>query len=273
MPLRSAGLATELMLARFDGEVVEREEHVVVRTPSNPRFWFGNFVLFAGPPAPGDGARWERIFAAEIGGRPGVEHVNLAWDAVAGEVGAASELVAAGYELIRGVFLAAERTRPAARDATVRPLATEAEWRAALAVHHAVADPGASGVDPGGVRAFQAAQHARYRLMAAAGFGHAYGAFVDGRLVGTMGVFGPDERADAVRCQSVAVHPDFQRRGLGAALVHGACGHALAATGAGRVWMYGDPDGRARRVYEAVGFRPEEHVAALARPGRARARS
>ena len=45
------------LLARFDGEVLERDTHVVVRTPRSPSFWWGNFVLFPEAPRAGEHPR------------------------------------------------------------------------------------------------------------------------------------------------------------------------------------------------------------------------
>ena len=38
----------------------------MVRTTGNPNFWWGNFLLLAGPPEPGTAARWLATFAAEF---------------------------------------------------------------------------------------------------------------------------------------------------------------------------------------------------------------
>ena len=60
----SLGFRTDLMLRRMAGSIiVEHAAHLVVRTPANPRFWWGNFVLFDGPPGQDDGRRWLAVFA------------------------------------------------------------------------------------------------------------------------------------------------------------------------------------------------------------------
>ena len=46
MEIRSLGLRTDLVLLRLGGSVVEHhDDHVVVRTPDNPTYWWGNFLL------------------------------------------------------------------------------------------------------------------------------------------------------------------------------------------------------------------------------------
>ena len=265
MKLRSAGIGSNVMLAAFDGEVHRGERWLTVRTPTNPSFWFGNFVVFDAPPRAGERSEWERVFADEVGSLAGVRHVNLTWDVTDGGLGAAEEFVAAGYARFDDVFLAAHRTHPAERthaEVEVRPLATDDEWSGALAVQHATADPPAS-VSLASFQAFQSRNHDRYRAMAAAGFGHGYGAFLDGRVVASMGVFG--HAGDDARCQAVATDPEFQRRGIGAALVHGACEHARRALGCERILIQPEPGGAAQRLYESIGFALIEKVTALVR--------
>lgn len=48
MNLRSLGYHTDLMFPRFDGLVVDCGDYLAVRTPSNPRFYWGNFLLSSG---------------------------------------------------------------------------------------------------------------------------------------------------------------------------------------------------------------------------------
>lgn len=41
----SLGWRTDLIFARFDGQVTDCGKHVRVRTPANPTFWWGNLHL------------------------------------------------------------------------------------------------------------------------------------------------------------------------------------------------------------------------------------
>ncbi len=80
MKIRSLGYLTDLISPRFGGIIGERGDYVIIRTPSNPAYHWGNFILFSRPPAPGDRARWFSIFKGEIGVRQPTAHVAFGWD-------------------------------------------------------------------------------------------------------------------------------------------------------------------------------------------------
>ena len=74
----SLGWRTDLIFPRFDGELLQRSDCLVVRTPHNPTFWWGNFLLFDHAPRAGDAARWLAAFDAEIA-RPQQQSRHLAF--------------------------------------------------------------------------------------------------------------------------------------------------------------------------------------------------
>ena len=80
--VRSLGFRTDLMLRRMAGSsIVEHTGYLVVRTPANPGFWWGDFVLFADPPTRTDALA---VFAAEF---PGAAHVAIGVDRTDGILG------------------------------------------------------------------------------------------------------------------------------------------------------------------------------------------
>jgi hypothetical protein len=78
--LRSLVLATGIDVLAIDHTVTRRDGYLVVRSPSNPAFWFGNFVVFDDAPRPGDGPGWERLFEREFADEPRVQHRTMRWD-------------------------------------------------------------------------------------------------------------------------------------------------------------------------------------------------
>ena len=99
---------------------------------------------------------------------------------------------------------------------------------------------------------FARQKNTQERRLVDAGRGTRFGAFVDGRLVSTAGIFVTEE--GLARFQSVETHPEHRRRGLASAVVHGAGRHALDHLGVRTLVIVADTDGEAIGVYRRLGF-------------------
>jgi ribosomal protein S18 acetylase RimI-like enzyme len=274
--LRSLGLQTELIFHRFDGEVTDRGDYLLIRTPSNPNYHWGNMLMFAGPPRPGDFRRWEELFRAELGDMP---HRVFGWDMpplesaapgpapgdMADELllGEVAPFLEAGFRLERTVVLTAGAVRGPPRpnsEVEVRPLRTAREWDEALELGVTCRD---ARYGEAGYRTYLAPKMQTYRRMQGSARGSWFGAFVDGRMVADLGIFG---EGGVARFQSVKTHPDFRRRGICGTLVAAAGRYGLAELGARKLVMLADPGYHAAGIYESVGFQQTELVAGVARP-------
>lgn len=259
----SLGWRTDLVFARFDGEVVDRGNHLLVRTPGNPTFWWGNFLLFQHPPGPGDLERWMALFDEEIAGpQPASRHRAFGVD-VDERQALPPEFAEAGFALNEATVLTL--TREQLREAP-KPIPSGFEFRVlALPRDGAAVVDQQVAVDAGryeavGYRVFAERQMARYAAMQRAGLGHWFGlvAPVDGRpvLAASCGLFRDPASTEGLgRFQYVSTHPAWRRRGLCTALVHAACRHGFEAMALRTLAMVADPNDVAIGVYESVGFR------------------
>ncbi len=260
MNLRSLAYRTDLFFPAFDGEIVDRGNYLVVRTPSNPTFYWGNFLLFARPPQPGEDRRWRELFGREIGVPPAVQHQAFGWDSPEGQAGAIEPFLQAGFEASFDLVLTSSQPQPPARPAvgiTIRPLASDEDWTAALEFGIENREPGH---DEEGYRLFWGRALDRYRRMAAAGRGDWYGAFSGGRLVGDLGLFHQDGIG---RYQSVATHPDFRRRGIASTLIYESGRRAIARHRLQTLVIVAEQDSSASRLYASAGFAPAEKSVGL----------
>ncbi len=251
MHVRSIGLATDLALARTRGTVTDREDYLVVRTPDDPSYYFGNLLVLPASPQIGEVAYWTRRFAGELGTDPRVRHVALRWDGVTGDVGAASELAAAGFELERSVIMTARQiaSRPAPGGIDVRRLAPH-EVVAAAELEYASGDRH----DEDYRRFLQ--RRARWKLqLAAAGTARLYGAFDAGALVASLGLAELGGRARFLDVQTATTH---RRRGIISALLD----VAARASTANELVIVTQPGSVAESVYVRAGFVAIEHTAA-----------
>ena len=83
MRVRSLAFRTDLALLQLGGTVVEDcGDHLLVRTPDNPTFWWGNFLLLASAPSDVDAARgWLDAFESEF---PDARHRTFGVDGTSG---------------------------------------------------------------------------------------------------------------------------------------------------------------------------------------------
>ncbi len=239
------------MIRVLEGSQIEdRGDYLVVRSPDDPTYWWGNFLLLA-QPQPGQAASWVARFATEF---PAAHHIALGIDVIEISAVHIGEYVAAGLQLQRfGVLTAQELTEPRRpnRSATYRELSGDDDWRRAADLR-AIINQG----EPGGDPEFITARVAAERALTESGHGSWFGAFVGRDLVAQLGLI--TDGSGVARYQNVETHPDWRRRGLAGTLVWHAGQHGLGPLGAGTLVMVADPLANAIKVYRSVGFTDAE---------------
>jgi ribosomal protein S18 acetylase RimI-like enzyme len=265
---RALGWATDLEVLPADREVNRAADHWVVRSPSNPQHWWGNFLLFDAPPRTGDGERWDGLFAAAF---PGLAHRAFAWDRTDGDEGeAVGEFVRRGFSLEASVGLSATpaqlRPHPRAnRQVAIRALdpAGDAElWEGALAVQ--LAD-NAAGPEPiPNFTAFAQARQHDLRALFAAGRGAWYAAIDP--AAGVVGGCGVVTTRVGGRFQSVDTHPAHRRRGICRRLVAEAAADAARRHHLPQLVIVAEAGYHALGIYESLGFVAREQLRGVSRP-------
>lgn len=255
--MRSLGYRTDLMSRGFEGEILDRDDYLVIRTPRNPDFYWGNFLLFRNPPKAGDVNLWPALFAREIGTPLGCQHLTFGWDN--GEKGLVEPFVAAGFHLMQDAVLCTQNVRPPSRLNTECHLRTlqGVDWKEWVELEQAVnqAQPAEQRHLSPTYEIYLERRAGEYQRLIASGRGEWFGAYVGGRLAAALGLFVWDELA---RFQMVSTHPDFRRRGLCGTLVYHAAKQGLERMEARTLVMVADPEAVAIKIYESVGFQRSE---------------
>lgn len=269
MQVRSLGYRTDVMIRLLEGsDVADRGDYLVVTSPANPTYWWGNFLLLEHAPPPERVGDWLARFATEF---PDARHVTIGLDVTEISGIDTGEFLAAGLRLERSAVLTARSVRPPPHQgsgAQIRQLAGDDDWRQASALR-AVIDAGEPSSDPEFLQARVDAE----RALTENGYGAWFGAFAEGELVAQLGV--ATDGSGVARYQNVETHPRMRGRGLAGTLVWQAGLHALDAMGARTLVIVADPQARAIRVYRSVGFADAETQVGFERqpgepaPGRA----
>ena len=258
--ITSLGYRTDLMMRRLEGsEIADFGDHVAVRSPGHPGFWWGNFVLLPRAPRPREAAGWLARFAEVL---PDVQHVAIGVDAGDRATAERSGLPEAGLRLEQSTVLTATTVHEPPhvnRAVEYRPLAGDADWQQSLNLRLAADDSGGAAT-----RAFDEQRTADARRVSEHGHGAWFGAFADGRLAAQLGIFA--DGSGVARYQNVETDPEFRRTGLAGTLVWQAGQWALDRLGAHTLVIVADPEAGAIRVYRSVGFRDAETQIAFQRP-------
>jgi ribosomal protein S18 acetylase RimI-like enzyme len=233
----------------------------VVRTPDNPTYWWGNFLLLAAPPADTDDARrWLATFEAEF---PEARHRTFGVDGYAGEREDLAPFAEVGLDLDVSTVMTATTVHEPPRpntSATYRRLESDRDWAQQVELDLAGEDPGTHSVE------FVTARAQAERRLVDAGYGAWWGAFEGGRLLASMGLF--TASPGLARFQNVKTHPDARGRGLAGTLVHRVSRYGFDELGADTLVMVADPDYLAIRIYRSVGFADtERQLQAERKPG------
>ncbi len=258
MHVTSLGFRTDLALLTASGSTVEdRGTHLVVRTPANPTYYWGNFILLAEPPFPGGEREVVGAFHTEF---PEARHVSIGIDApdLSPEARAAFEAARLVVD-VASVLTASSLRPPREVDGEVRALVSEDDWESRARLSAAIEERD----DEETHLRFARGRNVQEQSLVADGRGTRFGVLVDGEVVSTAAVFTTEP--GVARFQSVETHPDHRRKGLAAAAVHAAGRHALEHLGARTLVIVADDDGEAIGIYRRLGFTDTERQLMLER--------
>lgn len=254
MNVRSVALKTDLALAALRGRIIDRGDYLVVETPDDPGYHYGNLLVLPAAPQPGNVARWLERFSEEFRS-PAIRHVTLVWDGITADVPATAELLAAGFTLETSLTMVSEHIESRAAALPIRPL-TPDEVLATVEIEWAITDR-----HDDTYRHFlerRAAWHAELVARSAATF---WGAHDGTTLVASLGLVSLGSLARYQDVQTLATH---RHRGLASALLAAA---AQSVHDVEQLVIVATPDSDGARLYSRLGFRTiEVTVSACRRP-------
>ena len=249
------GWHTDVAVLEHSGSTVERrEDHWVVRTPDNPTFHWGNFVLVTDPDAVGDAERWLEVFVSAF---PEARHRTIGlcadppdvtpWEGLGLEIEHEDVLAGSGPTVVA-----------LADGYVVRTLESDADWAQDLRL-----TLGEYGGDEGRASFETRSSQAKVRL-SRSGVATWVGAFAGDDLVADLGIV--DCGDGVARYQSVLTDAGHRRRGLASHLL-GAAADWAHTRGCDRLVILADADEAPSRLYQSLGFAPVLRSAQAYSPG------
>jgi GNAT superfamily N-acetyltransferase len=243
------GWETDLAVLRHTGSVIDdRGDHLVVRSPQNPGFHWGNCLLVTDEQARNDVGRWVEAFESAF--------ADAAWVAIGLPRMPDNEAdwLGVGLELEEDEVLTTRhlpKESPLPEGYTMRRLAGS-DWDQSLS--RSVRDNDRTGEsEPRSHLRFAQAQVRSRRALSDRDVAAFFGAFNDGALVAELGIV---RCGSTARYQSVGTDEGHRRRGLAGHLLGVAAGWA-AAGGCERWVIVTEVTNPAGRLYRSVGFEPD----------------
>jgi ribosomal protein S18 acetylase RimI-like enzyme len=252
------GLATELLLHAEIGSVSHDECYVVMRTAQAPDYFSGNMLVLDERPKPEDRERLEEVFARLVGVPPAIAHRGFAWPEGEGAVAGLDAYLAHGYEATTCSVLVADRNAVQSAQINdsidVRLFDSDRDWdewaRIALAD---MPDPGSEAS-----RRCVAFQRGAYRALIERQWGNWWGAFLDGELIGSLGLFFFGRIG---RFQSILTRADQRNKRVCRTLLTEVVKRAAGARD--RLVIVADEAYHAIRIYESLGFVRQGRIGSL----------
>lgn len=243
------GWATDLAVLQHTGSVIEdRGDHLLVRTPDNPDFHWGNFLFVTDQHAVDDASRWVQTFHAAF---PDATWVAIGLIKMADDQ---DDWVALGLDLELDDVLTTRSlpTQSPLPDGYVVRRLSGQDW-AQSADRDVEENERTREHDPQSYARFaQARAHTR-RALSDQGAGAFFGAFSGDLLVADLGIV---RCGTTARYQSVGTHAQHRRRGLATHLL-GVAARWSANHGCERWVIVTEATNPAGRVYRSVGFEPD----------------
>lgn len=267
----SDALRSELIFLLRSGSATRLDDCLLVRTPDNPTYWWGNALFFDRAPIAGDFERWRHLFEVQIrAAQPASLHTTFGWTGP--KTGHIEPFIEAGFEFLESLEMIAERSWPiepshSHRSARIAALGA-ADW---MALKELLVETRGPAHSQEGYGVFVQKRIDAWRALSDLGQGAWFGAWlhVDGvsRLVSALGVFveaspGADGRRIG-RFQNVVTHPSARRQGLAGTLLAIAARHAFDVLAADTLLILADEHDVARRIYAATGFRTRDKQCGL----------
>ena len=245
----SLGWRTDLdVLAASGSAVTLHGGHIVVTTPDNPGFHWGNFILVTDGDLASDPLRCVDLFRRSL---PHARHLAIGLAQAPAPGWATLDVVIERDEVLASS--APPQSMPLVDGYTSRILDGEADWEACVQAELREQVRAGGVVDADFERYVRGRMRARARL-SYSGQAAYFGAFHDSSLVADLGIVVIEDRA---RYQSVTTAFDHRRQGLASHLLAEA-GQWAGLRGVQSWVILAEPDSAARRLYARLGFQPAD---------------
>jgi len=251
--LKSLALATDLFETRFCTKVVNRKDYVVFSTPSEPDFFWGNFIAFYNPPRLEDYDLWKEIYKDEFKTKS-PKFYTFTWDSSELNQNFVSPFLENGFKVEKDITLVTKvpvKTEKYNSSVKICKISLPDQWEQIPEVH--VSKESSTPVK--NQMQFVAKRMKAFKKLVDKGYAFRYGAFLDNKLVADLGILFENGLA---RYNLVATHRDFQRQGICQTLIYESALDLKKHVDIKKFVIVADDNYHAQVVYKKAGFTAAE---------------
>ncbi len=255
MKLESVGHQTDLFFLEEDSIVEHHADAIVIKSPSNPEFFFGNYLIFNRSNTELDVHHYVERFNQAFSDAKGINHVAFSWD-IGFPIDQLSIPASYSKDLLRSLTFQGDMEPPKKLPFFIKPIETDSEWdqvktsQAALMLEFAQDD----------VEKMLTRRISNYRRLIENGEGIWLGAFDGSTLAGNLGIF---HRNNLARFQNVSTTAQYRSRGICKTLIKTAVQLVEQKNPYISFVIQTEQGSIAEQIYLSLGFIPTEEVVAV----------
>ena len=254
MSIKSLGLKTDIMFFKHNALVKEKENYLVIKTPDNLSYFWGNLLVYPKGPVTGDLYKWIEDFKNEFNEKE-INHMTFAWDLTKSEVDY-KQFENKGFEYDETMILVADDELTPTfvnSDIVTKKVVSDEDWNEIIEFQVLVNE---NDYEEESYRPFITKRFEHYRKLSEMGLGYWYMAIKDDKIVSDLGLFWEDSVA---RFQSIKTQTEYRKQGIAQTLMKFASDESKCDS----FVIEAEEDGPAINMYKTIGFEIRESVGGL----------
>jgi len=247
---------TDLIFHSSSGCISENDLYTLVRTPSNPYFYFGNYLILNKNIENYNKKELENFFTSEFSDEKRIGHIAFSWPYNKSEN--VDSYIEDGYHYEKSIAMTLEQSNLADlkcknSDVHIRKF-SEGDWDQWILFELDEFDNQYPIIDH---QLFLLGLEKNYRSLIKADKGSWYGAFIDKELVASAGIFHEDSIG---RLQKIRTRGNYQGKGICKTMLHKICSDYYELS---KIVVVADENYFAKKVYTSLGFYEREKQVSL----------
>ncbi|BBH51874.1 GNAT family N-acetyltransferase [Fluviispira sanaruensis] len=251
------GLKTDLMFFDFSKNKIEKEDYFVLKTPHNPEFFWGNYLLFKKPPCQGDFEKWTESFQKEFAQIKDINHMTFSWEEIGNEV-EIDKFKDADFDFNETIVLMANKDNIHCKylnpEIVCRRIVTDEDWDNILEFQLNTNER----IPEKKFKTYIIKKMKDFRTFSESGLGFWYAAYINNNIISDLGLYWNSEIA---RYRDIKTQKEYRKKGISQTLI------AFAAHDSkqNKFVIQTEEGGMAINMYKSIGFAFKEKIFGLCR--------